>query len=119
MAVSVTSILRRKGFTMPLRKREQSAYNVAEGGYVASGLQTFEFTGVFINYNQEEIDATTVLSTDKKLLIDADSLSTIPAVGDIVQGTVVQDQVQGGFKIESIREIAPNGSVVAYTCQVR
>ncbi len=119
MAISVTRLLRSKGHTIPLHKSVQTSYVVASGGYDGGAIQTFQFTGVFINFDNKEVDGATVLVTDKKLLIDADSLSAIPAVGDIVQGSLVNGQIKGGSKIMSVREIAPRGSVVAYTCQVR
>lgn len=119
MALSVTRLLRSRGYQIPLHKNVQATYNVVSGGYEAEGIQTFDFQGVFINFSTEEIDGTNVLATDRKLLIDAGSLSSIPAVGDMVSGSVVQGKVVGGSKIMSVRDFVPNGVTVAYTCQVR
>jgi hypothetical protein len=82
---------------------------------------TGTFRGVFTNYEDKDVDGTHVQMTDRKLLIDALSADTTlaPMRGDTVEGTVTGTTITGGVVIERVRSIAPNGTPVAYICQVR
>lgn len=85
-------------------------YNSATGVVETAITSQETFRGLFINYNLSEIDGTTVQSTDRKLLLRADTQTLTPEPGDNVGSDVTIIQVQ---KIQS------GATIVGYVCQTR
>ena len=94
-------------------------YDAATGTYTVPTPVSGTLRGVMIDFAAEEIDGTRILDEDRKLLLDATSGAFVPVLGDIADGTVSGPNVIGGFKVERVRAIAPNGTPTAYVCQVR
>ena len=77
------------------------------------GLQTLTWSGkgVYQDYSDSEIDGTTILRGDRRLIIEALNIVRAPEVGDKISGTSEQ--------ILNVQTIRPGSTVVAYVCQVR
>jgi hypothetical protein len=134
MSLAVTHLLRERGETLSVaRSGGPQTYNAATGTMTGGTPVQGTFRGVFINYEDKDVDGTHVQMTDRKLLIDALSSETTlsPTRGDTVSGTVTDavldgegavvtpPSITGGVVIERVRSIAPNGTPIAYICQVR
>lgn len=55
-------------------------------GKKTTSTQTFPSSGVFGKFTSEEVDGTSILYTDERLLILQSQISTKPNTGDIVNG---------------------------------
>jgi hypothetical protein len=134
MSLSVSALLQRRGLTLSVaRPGGPPAYNSATGVVTTPTPVVGTFRGVFVNYEDKDVDGTHVQMTDRKLLIDAlsDETTLNPMRGDTVGGKVTDAvldgegalvtpaTITGGVTIERVRSIAPNGTPVAYVCQVR
>jgi len=122
MSLSVTALLQRRGHVINVaRVGAPETYDVATGTMSGEAPVTGTFRGVFTNYEDKDVDGTHVQMTDRKLLIDALSSDTtaVPLRGDTVDGTVTGNSITGGVVIERVRSYAPNGTPIAYVCQVR
>lgn len=122
MSLSATNLLRRRGSTLSVaRDGGPETYNPATGTVSGGTIVEGTFRGVFVNYEDKDVDGTHVQMTDRKLLIDALSADTTraPLRGDTVDGVVANNTITGGVVIQRVRSIAPNGTPIAYICQVR
>jgi hypothetical protein len=122
MSLSVTALLQRRGHVLNVaRVGAPETYDVATGAMSGEAPVTGTFRGVFTNYEDKDVDGTHVQMTDRKLLIDALSPDTTltPQRGDTVDGTVTGAAITGGVVIERVRKYEPNGTPIAYVCQVR
>lgn len=122
MAVSVTPLLQRQGRDVSIARAsgDTGTYDPATGTYTPdTPLAAATMRGVLINFQDDEVNETSILSQDRKLLLDATSDPFVPEPGDVIDGIVSGGAVTGGLKIVRVRAIAPNGVPVAYTCQVR
>jgi len=119
--VSVTPLLRTQGRDVVLTRIASAnpVYDATTGTYTTPPPTSGTLRGVMIDFAAEEIDGTRILDQDRKLLLDATSGAFVPALGDIADGVVFSGNVTGGFKVERVRAIAPNGTPTAYVCQVR
>jgi len=113
--------MRRQGRDVVLTRVSATApvYDAATGTYTTPAPVSDTLRGVMIDFSADEIDGTRILDQDRKLLLDATSGTFVPELGIIVDGVVSGSTVTGGFKIERVRAIAPNGTPTAYVCQVR
>lgn len=109
---ALTRLMVRFGSDMTLTRAvlADPAYDPATGEMEATTPGTFTVRGVFIDYRDREIDGTLVRAGDRKLLIDAAGSDTTPEIGDRVDGMRVQPH---------IRVYAPNGTAIAWACQMR
>lgn len=107
--VSVADLLEDFGQDLTLTRAGTPTYNPATGTVTNASGTTISVRGVFIYFRREEIDNTVVKMGDRRLLVTADGATGAPSIGDIVSG----------HKIINVRSFAPNGTVVAWDCQVR
>jgi hypothetical protein len=106
---AVAHLLQDFGSALTLTRGGTPAYNPATGTTTTSGGGTFTVRGVFINYADENVNGTTIRSGDRRLLVAAQGSTTAPQIDDVV----------GGLKVIDVRTIAPNGTPIAYSCQMR
>ena len=107
----VQRLLTTHGYDLSLKRTNSGgAYDTTTGK--VSGGTTISATvrGVFIDYRESDIDGTSILADDRKLLLQARGLTMAPETGD-----VLDDDVQ----IVSVRTIKSGDTVIAYTCQTR
>jgi hypothetical protein len=71
---------------------------------------TWTAKGVFLSYSENEIDGTSVLIDDRKLLLRASPMAYAPSPGDVVDDTV---------QIISVRKMLSGTTVLGYVCQTR
>ena len=71
---------------------------------------TFTVRGVFINYEEERINNTTIKADDRKLLVQALDIPTVPVIGDVVADMTL---------VGPVRTIKSGDTVLAYTAQTR
>ena len=97
------------GSALVLTRPGTPAYNPATGTTTASGGGPFSVRGVFIDYRDENAGGTTIRSGDRMLLVAVQGSTTAPEIDDVV----------GGLKVIDVRAIAPNGTPIAFSCQMR
>lgn len=105
----VAILLAEHGKTMTVTRIASSTYNPATGVMSAGTTQTYTIRGVFINYNEEQINGTTIRADDRKLLIQAKGLTATPQIGDRVEGV----------EILTVRRLESAATTIAFTCQTR
>lgn len=105
----VAILLAEHGKTMTVTRLSGSTYNPATGTMSAGTAQSFTIQGVFINYNEEQINGTTIRADDRKLLIQAKGLATAPLIGDRVEGV----------EILTVRRLESAATTIAFACQTR
>lgn len=105
----VASLLEDFGSDLTLERPGAPTYNPATGEMASASDATLTVRGVLINYMDGDVDGTVVLQGDRRMLVSAIGSDGAPERGDIV----------GGAKIVDVRTIAPNGTAIAWACQVR
>jgi hypothetical protein len=107
----VTRLLATHGYDLTLKRvKVGGTYDTTTGTVTGGATSTATIRGVFIDYNEQDIDGTNVLADDRKLLVQADGLTLVPEVGDFVDDEV---------RIERVRKIQSGATVIAYICQTR
>lgn len=107
----VARLLATHGYDLTLnRVKVGGTYNTTTGAVTGGSTLTATIRGVFIDYNEQDVDGTNVLADDRKLLVQADGLTLVPEVGDFVDDEV---------RIERVRRIQSGATVIAYICQTR
>jgi hypothetical protein len=106
---SVTTLLQKYGSALTLTRQSGATYNPATGALSGGASATFTVRGVFINYLDENVDGTVVRMGDRRLLVSPQGSTTVPAIGDRVDGMELID----------VRTYAPGGAAIAYACQAR
>lgn len=112
MDEDVAFLLAEHGYDLTLeRAGAGGTYDPATGGVTgAAAPTTSTLRGVFIDYNFERINDTTIQVGDRKLLIQAKDISVAPKIGDIVGGMDI---------VGPVRTIKSGDTVIAYTAQTR
>lgn len=106
---AVINLMDRYGSALTLTRTVGAAYDPATGKVSGGVVTTFTVRGVFINYLAEEIDGTVIRAGDRRLLVGPRGSTTVPAIGDTVDG----------HKLVDVRSYAPNGVEVGWACQAR
>ena len=106
---AVVRLLEKRGSDLSFTRQVGGSYNAQTGTVTGGTPTTIPFRGVFINYDDRNIDGTLVQTGDRRLLVSATSIGSPPAQGDVVSG----------HRVVNVRAIAPKGVAIAYTCQVR
>jgi hypothetical protein len=107
----VKKLIDRYGYDITLsRTNVGGTYSTTTGKVGSGSTTTATLRGVFVNYEQEDIDGTSVLADDRKLLVQARGLNVAPKKGDLVAGDV---------QIVSVRTIKAGATTIAYVCQAR
>jgi hypothetical protein len=109
LSEAVNSLLQDFGSNLVLTRSTGATYNPATGQTATPTVQTFTVRGVFINYKDENIDGTVIRMGDRRLLVAPQGSTTTPAIGDVVDG----------LKVVDVRSYAPNGTTIAWACQMR
>lgn len=109
LADDVALLLEDFGSDLTLERPGAPTYDPAAGTLTNATDATLTIRGVLINYTDDDVDGTVVLQGDRRLLVSATGSDDAPERGDIV----------GGAKIVDVRTIAPNGTAIAWACQVR
>lgn len=107
----VTKLLATHGYALTLKRlKVGGSYDTTTGAVTGGTTSTATIRGVFIDYNERDIDGTNVLADDRKLLVQADGLTLTPEVGDLIDDEV---------RLERVRRLKSGDTVIAYICQTR
>lgn len=107
----VQRLIKTHGYDVVIKRTNVGGtYNTTTGTITGGSTTTATGRGVFINYVEQDIDGTSILADDRKLLLQALGLSVVPETGDSVD-----DEVQ----IVSVRTIQSGATIIAYVCQTR
>lgn len=106
---AVADLLQDFGSDLVLTRAGNPTYDPTAGTVANAAGTTLTVRGVFINYMDRDVDGTLVRMGDRKLLISAEGSDGAPEIHDTVDG----------MKIIDVRSFAPNGTDIAWTCQVR
>ena len=109
VADAVTNLLQKFGSALTLTRTAGATYNPATGTMSAGTPTSFTVRGVFINYQDANVDGTVIRMGDRRLLVSPQGSTTVPAIGDTVDGMQIID----------VRTYAPNGVAIGYACQAR
>jgi hypothetical protein len=109
LADTITRLLQKYGSALTLTRTVGATYNPATGTMSAGTPTNFTVRGVFISYKDENVDGTVVRMGDRRLLVSPVGSTTVPAIGDRVDGMQLID----------VRVYAPNGAAIGYACQAR
>lgn len=107
--VDVADLLEDFGQDLTLTRAGAPTYDPATGVMSNAAGTTVSVRGVFVDFNHMNVDGTVVRAGDRRLLITAAGATGTPALGDTVSG----------LKVINVRTFAPNGTVVAWDCQMR
>ena len=108
----VAFLMAEHGYDLTLtRAGTGGAYDPVTGTITGAGaVTTAVVRGVFIEYESQRINNTTILADDRKLLLQAKDIPVEPEIGDKV-GTM---RIVG-----PVRKIQSGDTVLAYTAQTR
>lgn len=109
LAADVNRLLTDFGSLLTLTRGGTVTYDPATGLASVTGGAPFTILAVFISYKDENVDGSTIRRGDRRLLVAAQGSQTAPIMDDMV----------GGLKVVDVQTIAPNGTAVAYACQMR
>ena len=107
----VERLLKTHGYDISLtRSNVDGSYDTSTGKVSGGTTTSATVRGVFIDYRESDIDGTSILADDRKLLLQARGLELTPENGDALDGDV---------QVISVRTIKSGSTIVAYTCQTR
>lgn len=110
--IDVEYLMQDHGYDLTLtRAGSGGTYDPATGTITGAGTPISETVrGVFIEYEDQRINNTTILAGDRKLLLQARGIPVIPQIGDKV----------GDMRIVGpVRTIRSGQTTIAYTAQTR
>ncbi len=115
---NVRFLLQRKGQTATLSQDNLSAYDPTTGTYSSSSpADTYSIKAYFANYQLGDIDNTSVLNGDRRVImasVDTSGASyPTPTAGDKISG------LGDAVKVINVQEIYNGTTLVCYICQVR
>lgn len=106
---AVNALLEDDGSSLTLTRQVGGVYNPATGTKTAGTSTNFTVRGVFINYEDRNIDGSVIHMGDRRLLVSPQGSTTVPQIGDVVDG----------MKLLDVRSYAPKGVPIAWACQAR
>lgn len=113
LVATAAALIRDKGAPVEWYKATPGAQDADTLKATVSETSITGLSAVRIDLPQREIDGTTVLRGDSKLIVSADKSTFVPEVGDrIVFGSVPA-------RVISPKRLAPAGTVVIWTVIVR
>ena len=142
----VQRLLTTHGYDLSLKRTNNGgSYNTATGKVSGGTASIATVRGVFIDYRESDIDGTSILADDRKLLLQARGLTITPKTGDVLafgngdqfadflvlggdtfvtaDGETYQvvgaDDIVYDVSIVDVRKIQSGSTVVAYICQTR
>lgn len=108
---AANNIIDRHGYDVTLtREKAGGTYNPATRTVTGGTPLSWTAKGVFVSYTEVEVDGTSVLQDDRKLLLRATPMDNAPQPGDIVDDTV---------KVLTVRKMQSGSTVLGYICQTR
>lgn len=107
----VQQLMRTHGYTVTFeRPQSGGSYDPTTGTITGGSELTWSGTGVFTNFRDEEVNGTSILTDDRKLLLQAVGLEHEPEVGDTIDDTV---------QVLTVRKMQSGATVIAYVLQTR
>ena len=107
----VQQLMRTHGYAVTFtRPQSGGSYDPATGTVTGGTELTWAGRGVFTNFREEDVDNTSIMTDDRKLLLQAVGLIREPETGDVVDGTV---------QVLNVRKIQSGSTLIAYVLQTR
>lgn len=111
LAASAKTLIADFGYALTLTRVTSASYNSATGTNTQT-TSSFSVVGAVTNYTENEIDGVTILSDDRKIIMQ--SGVAVPQVNDTVTG------FYGTMRIVSVNTMTVTTSTdMFYVCQVR
>jgi hypothetical protein len=108
---AANNIIDRHGYDVTfVREKAGGTYDTETRTIAGATALTWTAKGVFVSYTEVEVDGTSVLQDDRKLLLRASPMTNTPQPGDIVDDTV---------KVLTVRKMQVGSTVLGYICQTR
>lgn len=114
-ALDTKFLIEENGEELLLRKKSFSQYDPAEGKVTSSILEVY-FIGYQASYDIQEIDGSTVIRGDRKVVMPPTDVNNFPLDPDI------DDTIENSgdrVTIVSVSKIMSAGNILCYVCQVR
>lgn len=112
LTATARRLLDTHGESISLTRVAEGAYNVSDGTVATGTTTNYSADGHPFNYAVEEIDDTTIRSTDLGLLL-AKPTSETPAVGD----TVTVNSI--AYRVINVEQLRAQSNDVVYKLQLR
>ena len=113
LAAAASKLIKDKGRSMSLNVTAVAAYNTATSAAVVAAPAVVACFGVVLDFPAKEINGTTILSTDKKVILSVEGVAQEPKTfGSMTIGGLLHE-------IITCKTLAPAGIAVIYTLQVR
>lgn len=107
----VERLLATHGYSVSFsRVQSGGSYDTATGDVTGGSTLTWSGRGVFVNYRDEEVNGTSITTDDRKLLLQAVDLDTVPEPGDVVDSTV---------QVINVQKLQSGSTVIGYMLQTR
>lgn len=107
----VQQLMRTHGYTVTFKRPQSGGSYDSTTGTVTGGTElTWTGVGVFTNFRDEEVNGTSILTDDRKLLLQAVGIEREPEVGDTIDDTV---------QVLTVRKMQSGATVIAYALQTR
>ena len=106
-------LIRKKGRAIVLRRTVKTPPDPSKPWTVDTQNFNYNRIGVFINFEEKQIDGTLIHQEDQRLLFSAKNLLIIPSVEDVVIDETAE------WKIIWIRPLKPGMQTIIYEAQVR
>ena len=111
LALTASRLLNKYGQQVTFTRSVNGSYSPTTGTYSTSSSTTFKAYGAVFNYRESEVDGSSILSTDLKLLLEKPK--KLPEVNDVVL-------VNGSsYFVFTTSPLAPAGTNVVVECQLR
>lgn len=114
-------LIEKYGMALTLTRVTPGAYDPATGGVSGATTANYSCFGLVDSFSVNEIMGAMVRSSDKKLLLSAKGLNTVPQIGDqfTLPDGVWYIPEGSGSGYNPIQPLAPGGIAVMYTIQLR
>lgn len=105
-------LIETKGRMVSIVYRSQGIYNPTNDDIAGASSETVDVYGVFLDYDERNIDGTLIRQGDKKMLLAAKNIQR-PIINDIINDGEIE------YSIVNIKELAPGDETIIYQLQLR
>ena len=96
---------------MVIRRVIPGSYNPATGQTTAASSTDYDCTAIVANYDQNDVDGSTILSTDRRVIIQQVDLSVTPTTSDkaVIGGRVLEIVNVGSDAVDATWQLQVRG----------
>ena len=97
--------------SMVIRRVTPGGYNPSTGQTTAASSTDYDCTAIIANYDQSDVDGSTILSTDRRVIIQQDDFSITPTTSDkaVIGGRVLEIVNVGADAVDATWQLQVRG----------